>query len=144
MNLDDPQPGRPAVTISDFDMPFFSMVKFMIKWAIASIPAVIVLAAIFSFVAALVFGSLGILTSANVALSNIFSESATPTIAVTESSAPPPLAPAGGPDSIVHIDDENQLYHRSGCSSLVRTGFSKMATKETAEKRGYTEHACEQ
>lgn len=31
------------VSILDVNMPFFSMVAFMIKWAVASIPAVIVL-----------------------------------------------------------------------------------------------------
>lgn len=32
------------VTITDVKMPFWSMVVFMIKWAIASIPAVFILA----------------------------------------------------------------------------------------------------
>ncbi len=31
------------VKIINFDMPFISMVKFMIKWAIASVPALIIL-----------------------------------------------------------------------------------------------------
>lgn len=31
------------VSIRDLNMPFFSMVAFMVKWAVASIPAVIVL-----------------------------------------------------------------------------------------------------
>ena len=32
------------VTVRDFDMPFMSMVVFMIKWALASIPAMIIIA----------------------------------------------------------------------------------------------------
>lgn len=36
------------VVVTDFDMPFGSMVSFMIKWAIASIPAAIILAVLFS------------------------------------------------------------------------------------------------
>ncbi|MGO9018059.1 MAG: hypothetical protein ACLQVJ_06870 [Syntrophobacteraceae bacterium] len=31
------------VVVTDFDMPFGSMVKLMVKWAIASIPAAIIL-----------------------------------------------------------------------------------------------------
>ena len=44
------------VTVSDFDMPFGSMVTFMVKWSIASIPAFIILiligALLFGFLAA--------------------------------------------------------------------------------------------
>jgi len=31
------------ITIKDFNMPFSSMVIFMVKWAIASIPAIIII-----------------------------------------------------------------------------------------------------
>jgi hypothetical protein len=31
------------VVVTDFDLPFGSMVKLMVKWAIASIPAAIIL-----------------------------------------------------------------------------------------------------
>jgi hypothetical protein len=47
------EPGTPAappapaqVTIVDFQMPFGSMVLFMVKWAIAAIPAMLILGAI--------------------------------------------------------------------------------------------------
>ena len=46
-----PMPIRPPaptrVIVTDLDMPFFSMVGFMIKWAIAAIPAAIILGIIF-------------------------------------------------------------------------------------------------
>lgn len=35
-----------SVIVTDIDMPFWSMVSFMVKWAIASIPAIIILALI--------------------------------------------------------------------------------------------------
>jgi len=35
------------VIITDFKMPFFSMVTFMIKWAFAAIPAMIVIGIVF-------------------------------------------------------------------------------------------------
>lgn len=36
-----------SVIIEDIDMPFWSMVSFMVKWAIASIPALLILILIF-------------------------------------------------------------------------------------------------
>ena len=45
-----------GVRIVDIDMPFMSMVVFMIKWAIASIPALVILMVGFAMVSALVAG----------------------------------------------------------------------------------------
>lgn len=53
-----PQPVR--VVVADFDMPFGSMVGFMVKWAIAAIPALLILgffAMVGAFFFAAVFGS---------------------------------------------------------------------------------------
>lgn len=52
------------VVVKDVEMPFFSMVWFMVKWAVASIPALFILSgAMFVAVTALVsiFGVLGLL-----------------------------------------------------------------------------------
>lgn len=46
------------VVVTDIKMPFMSMVVFMIKWVIASIPAIIILSILFMIMAA-VFGSIG-------------------------------------------------------------------------------------
>jgi hypothetical protein len=46
-------PFSQPVVVTDVRMKFFSMMLFMIKWALASIPAVIILSAI--------FGGLGVL-----------------------------------------------------------------------------------
>jgi len=35
--------GNNEITVVDIRMPFWSMVFFMVKWAIASIPAIIIL-----------------------------------------------------------------------------------------------------
>jgi len=43
------------VVVTDIRMPFLSMVVFMIKWAIASIPAIIILTVLFGFFS-LIFG----------------------------------------------------------------------------------------
>lgn len=44
---------RQSVVVTDIDMPFWSMVGFMIKWAIAAIPAMIVLFILFSIIGAI-------------------------------------------------------------------------------------------
>jgi hypothetical protein len=36
-------PSYPGVVVVDIDLPFGSMVRFMVKWAIAAIPAFIIL-----------------------------------------------------------------------------------------------------
>ena len=46
-----------SVHVKSFDMPFGDMVMFMVKWAIASIPAFIILTIIGAFIVA-IFGSL--------------------------------------------------------------------------------------
>ena len=49
---------RQQVTVVDIKMPFGSMVVFMVKWAIASIPAFLILVALVSAVM-MFFGVLG-------------------------------------------------------------------------------------
>lgn len=48
------------VVVTDVRMPFMSMVVFMVKWAIASIPAFIILFIIAMIIGAL-FGGLGMM-----------------------------------------------------------------------------------
>jgi hypothetical protein len=53
-----PLPNR--VTVVDFDMPFGSMIVFMLKWALASVPALIILIVIgvvsFAILSGLIYG----------------------------------------------------------------------------------------
>lgn len=44
------------VVVTDFQMPFASMVGFMVKWAIAAIPAIIILFFIFAVLGAVLGG----------------------------------------------------------------------------------------
>ena len=44
------------VTVVDIKMPFWSMVTFMVKWAIAAIPPIIILVVIRTILAALMAG----------------------------------------------------------------------------------------
>ncbi len=50
------------VIVTDVRMPFLSMIVFMVKWAIAAIPAVIILAVLWSTTAALVDRLIGLPT----------------------------------------------------------------------------------
>jgi hypothetical protein len=49
-----------SVRITDIDMPFWSMVKFMVKWAVAAIPAFMILT-LFAVLVAGFLGGLGAL-----------------------------------------------------------------------------------
>ena len=51
------------VTVVDIKMPFGSMVVFMVKWAIASIPAILILAVLVAMIAGLFAGCVGGLPS---------------------------------------------------------------------------------
>ncbi len=51
--------GKQEVVVVDVDMPFWSMVGFMVKWAIAAIPAFIILIVIGAIAAAILAGVLG-------------------------------------------------------------------------------------
>lgn len=51
------------VIVTDIKMPFMSMVVFMIKWAIASIPAIIILTILFTVIMGMFGGLMGGLMS---------------------------------------------------------------------------------
>ena len=48
--------GRSEVVVVDVQMPFMSMVTFMVKWTLASIPAFIILFILFTVLGAIVAG----------------------------------------------------------------------------------------
>jgi hypothetical protein len=52
----DVPPAYAKVSVVDVDMPFSSMVAFMIKWAIATIPAMIILFLLGAFLIAVLGG----------------------------------------------------------------------------------------
>jgi len=47
---------KQEVVVVDIKMPFSSMVVFMVKWVIASIPAILILVVLFGFASALLGG----------------------------------------------------------------------------------------
>ena len=52
-------PAAPhRVAIADVDIPFWRMVAIIIKWAFASIPALIILSVIFGIIGAVIGGGL--------------------------------------------------------------------------------------
>ncbi len=54
--------GKNKVIVSDFNMPFISMVIFMVKWAIASIPAIIIIWLLLMFLISMFGSSLAIMS----------------------------------------------------------------------------------
>lgn len=54
--------GPASVVVVDVSMPFGSMVAFMVKWAIASIPALVILSIVGAVVAAMFGAMLGVAT----------------------------------------------------------------------------------
>lgn len=55
-------PAAPhRVAIADVDIPFWRMVAIIIKWAFASIPAIIIISIIFAILGAVLGGALAIL-----------------------------------------------------------------------------------
>ena len=56
-NITTPNASNSKVQVTNFDMPFEDMIKFMVKWALASIPAFIILFIIFGILFA-IFGTL--------------------------------------------------------------------------------------
>jgi hypothetical protein len=50
---------KKEVVVTDIKMPFMSMVIFMIKWAIASIPAIIILTILFMIIGGIFGGLIG-------------------------------------------------------------------------------------
>lgn len=47
------------IIIKDIQMPFWSMVTFMVKWAFAAIPAVIIIGVIIALISGLLGGMVG-------------------------------------------------------------------------------------
>ena len=55
----DPLRESQSVIVTDIHMPFGSMVAFMVKWAIASIPAIIILSIVGLVISAVFYGVIG-------------------------------------------------------------------------------------
>ena len=53
-----PLPPSQSVVVKDIDMPFLSMVFFMVKWTMAAIPVLIILALLWLFLASFIGGLL--------------------------------------------------------------------------------------
>jgi hypothetical protein len=58
----EPAAPAPRVVVADIEMRFSSMIVFMIKWAFACVPAIIILAVLWTVISVLGIGFLGALT----------------------------------------------------------------------------------
>ena len=57
--MDRHEDNRREVVVMDIRMPFTSMVVFMVKWAVAAIPAMLILGVLWWLVMAVLFGVSG-------------------------------------------------------------------------------------
>lgn len=57
MGINEPPRAPVRVTVVDLNMSFGSMVVFMVKWAIAAIPALIILATLGALIAAVLLAA---------------------------------------------------------------------------------------
>lgn len=55
----DPLRESQSVVVTDIHMPFGSMVAFMVKWAIAAIPAIVILSVVGFVISTVFFGVIG-------------------------------------------------------------------------------------
>lgn len=113
-----PQPSRPSeatVVVSNIKMPFWSMVVFMVKWAIASIPAFIILAVLAGAVISLTTRFV-----ASLVTSRLLSESepTTPVLSESDSSPPSPPSPAAPPPPIQDLSCVEIRHVETGKSTL--------------------------
>jgi hypothetical protein len=81
------------VTVTDFDMPFLSMVRFMVKWAIAAIPAIFIITLAASLFWGIIFGAI---STIGAALSRRSPAQETPQLSVPDM---PAATPARSPDN---------------------------------------------
>src|SRR5689334_12058824 len=102
-----PDESRNTVSITDIDMPFLSMVRFMVKWAIASIPALIIL----MILAAVFWGALiAIVTSVGSALSRAKPSAASATAPATSGTGAPSSERATSDPSAADDATAKQLH----------------------------------
>lgn len=82
------------VTVTDFDMPFLSMVRFMVKWAIAAIPAIFIITLAAALFWGIIFGAVSTIGSAALLRRNPVQE--TPKVSVPNM---PASVPAKSPEN---------------------------------------------
>lgn len=123
-----PESDRREVVVTDVDMPFLSMVRFMVKWAIASIPAMVILVVIGATVGAF---ATGFITSLLFGPPHGVSgrRSAAPSGPVTE-------------ESRVYLDGPNRLFHTLDCPDAQILSSRMEYTAGGAKANGYAPHAC--
>jgi hypothetical protein len=113
------KPNR--VTVSDFDMPFLSMVRFMVKWAIAAIPALLILVILSAVFGGMLFGFFSTLGSR--ITSSRTAES--PAAAVNPYLAKLPDSKSSGP-AAGNADADSRAYRSKVFISNLRVGQSAL------------------
>jgi hypothetical protein len=90
------------VVVTDVNMPFFSMVRFMVKWAVASIPALLILVVLTALLWGVVIGAVSSFGS------HVFKGNSSQL--PTTSSTPPVEGATAAADSSAPIDADAAAY----------------------------------
>jgi hypothetical protein len=149
----DPQPQRQQVVVTDVNMPFGSMVRFMVKWALASIPAFMILFIVGFFCA-------GVFSAIVMSWSPFTRSEPKATATTTTSAAPEAVAPVREPaekpvmpeepkaepgvmrtirTEYVYADATTRTFHRPNCPD--KTAADVKVYREVAEQEGYSPHS---
>jgi hypothetical protein len=139
-----PTPSRPdpaPVTVVDFDMRFGSMVWFMIKWAIAAIPAVIILFTVGAFCAVIVGSCFSawpnyLKQTSSSQATHAGDDANTQNSTDGQSTTPQAVweTPKDPADRVVFVTSDG-TFHRYSCP--VRNGVGVQMTARQAQERSY-------
>ena len=137
-DIDRPQ----RVVVTDVSMPFGSMVVFMVKWAIAAIPAIIILVLISAAVWFLIgFSKTAFLGTQDSRNSSSSPEFTAPSFTPTE----PARKSTHDPEAIVgsgkaYVDSRTKLIHQPRCRDVA--SHASVSTWSEALNAGYKSHQC--
>jgi hypothetical protein len=135
-NIDDSPPQ--SVTVTDVRMPFKSMVVFMVKWAFASIPAVIILTAVSAAVVLFTIASVGFL-----ATRTRTAEASAMKAAGFHLSDATPTDPSGVRETgKIYLDYPHMLFHEPGCRDVASIPSPMAYDRDAAVSSGYKPHSC--
>jgi hypothetical protein len=123
-------------------MPFGSMVVFMVKWAIAAIPAVAILATVVFSVVALLGVGAGVIQGIAPGASGwpVRGASQAEKRPSSETSGNDPKHLYG--TSAVYLDSQTKTVHQPGCTSVASIKDPVVGTWNEGFGRGYSSHQC--
>lgn len=136
---------RQEVTVTDVRMPFGSMVVFMVKWAVAAIPALAILVTAAGIIASVLGVAAGLLGGIADTLRSDSDGSAenpaalpSPSESTSHSAKHDPARAAGTGN--IYMNAADKSIHFPGCEAV--SGSSSVGTWAEALAKEYSSHQC--